>query len=401
LANGREAARNGCRDADEVAAMIPRTIFTEEHEMFRDSVRRFVEREVAPHYAQWEKDARVPREVWLKAGAAGLLLCDAPEEYGGQGGDFRHSVIVMEELGLVGATGVFFSLHSDIVAPYIVKYGAEQLKRQWLHRMASGAAIGAIAMTEPSAGSDLQAIRTTAVRDGDDYVISGQKVFISNGQTADLVIVACKTDPSQGAKGMSLIVVETDRPGFRRGRQLKKIGMHAQDTSELFFDGVRVPAANILASEGQGFALLMNELSQERLTQAVRAVTACEAALGWTIDYVTQRKAFGKPIAAFQNTQFKLADLKAKIVAQRVLVDRCIELHLDKKFDSVDAAMAKMTTTELQAEVVDECLQLHGGYGYMTEYPIARAFADARFTRIAGGSIEVMKTIIARSLFAR
>lgn len=381
--------------------MIPRTLFSSDHDMFRDTARRFVEREIAPHYVQWERDARVPRDVWLKAGATGLLLCDVPEDYGGQGGDFRHSVIVMEELGRVGAMGVFFSLHSDIVAPYILKYGSEQLKRQWLGRMASGEAIGAIAMTEPSAGSDLQAIRTTAVRDGDDYVISGQKVFISNGQTADLVIVACKTDPAQGARGMSLIVVETDRPGFRRGRQLKKIGMHSQDTSELFFDAVRVPAGNILAAEGQGFALLMNELAQERLTQAVRAIAACEAALSWTIDYVTQRHAFGKPLAAFQNTQFKIAEMKAKIVAQRVLVDRCIELHLEKKFDSVDAAMAKMTTTELQCEVVDECLQLHGGYGYMTEFPIARAFADARFTKIAGGSIEVMKTIIARSLFAR
>lgn len=381
--------------------MIPRTLFSPEHEMFRDTARRFVEREIAPHYYQWEQDERVPREVWLKAGATGLLLCDVPEEYGGMGGDFRHSVIVMEELGRAGATGVFFSLHSDIVAPYILKYGSEQLKRAWLNRMATGEAIGAIAMTEPSAGSDLQAIRTTAVREGDDYVISGQKVFISNGQTADLVIVACKTDPTQGAKGMSLIVVETDRPGFRRGRQLKKIGMHSQDTSELFFDQLRVPVSNILAAEGQGFALLMNELAQERLTQAVKAVAACEAALAWTIDYVTQRHAFGKPIAAFQNTQFKIAEMKAKIVAQRVLVDRCIELHLERKFDSVDAAMAKMTTTELQCEVVDECLQLHGGYGYMTEFPIARAYADARYTKIAGGPIEVMKTIIARSLFAR
>jgi len=267
--------------------------------------------------------------------------------------------------------------------------------------MASGEAIGAIAMTEPSAGSDLQAIRTTARRDGDDYVINGQKVFISNGQQADLVIVACKTDATKGAKGMSLIVVEGDRPGFRRGRQLKKLGIHSQDTSELFFEDVRVPAANLLGNEGQGFTLLMNELSQERLTQAVRAITSSEAALRWTIDYVQQRHAFGKPIAAFQNTQFKLAGLKAEIMAQRVLVDRCIELHLKREFDSVDAAMAKMTTTELQARVVDECLQLHGGYGYMTEFPIARAFVDARYARIAGGSIEVMKTIIARSLFGR
>ncbi|MGE0424167.1 MAG: acyl-CoA dehydrogenase family protein [Reyranellaceae bacterium] len=381
--------------------MIPRTLFPADYEIFRDSVRRFVAEEITPHYVQWEHDARVPREVWLKGGAAGLLCCEVPEEYGGPGGDFLHSVVVMEELADAGATGVFFGLHSDIVAPYILKYGSPQQKKQWLTRMASGEAIGAIAMTEPSAGSDLQAIRTTARRDGDDYVINGQKVFISNGQQADLVIVACKTDATKGAKGMSLIVVEGDRPGFRRGRQLKKLGIHSQDTSELFFEDVRVPAANILGSEGQGFTLLMNELSQERLTQAVRAITASEAALRWTIDYVQQRQAFGKPIAAFQNTQFKLAGLKAEIVAQRVLVDRCIELHLKREFDSVDAAMAKMTTTELQARVVDECLQLHGGYGYMTEFPIARAFVDARYARIAGGSIEVMKTIIARSLFGR
>lgn len=246
--------------------MIPRTLFPADYEIFRDSVRRFVAEEITPHYVTWEQQARVPREVWLKGGAAGLLCCEVPEEYGGPGGDFLHSVVVMEELADAGATGVFFGLHSDIVAPYILKYGSPQQKKQWLTRMASGEAIGAIAMTEPSAGSDLQAIRTTARRDGDDYVINGQKVFISNGQQADLVIVACKTDATKGARGMSLIVVEGDRPGFRRGRQLKKLGIHSQDTSELFFEDVRVPAANILGNEGQGFTLLMNELSQERLT---------------------------------------------------------------------------------------------------------------------------------------
>ena len=381
--------------------MIPRTLFSPDHEMFRDSVRKFVEKEIVPFYPQWERDAAIPREVWRKGGAAGLLLCDAPAEFGGQGGDFLHSTIVMEEITRAGAMGVFFSLHSDIVAPYIVKYGTPAQKQTWLPRMASGDAIGAIAMTEPSAGSDLQAIRTTAIRDGDDYVITGQKVFISNGQTADVVIVACKTDPAAGAKGMSLVLVEGDRPGFRRGRQLKKIGLHSQDTSELFFDAVRVPATNILQAEGRGFAMLMSELAQERLTQAIRAVTASEAALDWTVAYVQDRKAFGKPISAFQNTQFVLAALKAEIVAQRVFVDRCIELHLKREFDAVDAAMAKLLTTELQARVVDECLQLHGGYGYMTEYPIGRAWADARYARIAGGSIEVMKTIIGRSLFGR
>jgi acyl-CoA dehydrogenase len=381
--------------------MIPRTIFSEEHEIFRTTVRRFVADEIVPHYLDWERDGVVPRALWRKAGAAGLLLCNAPEEFGGQGGDFLHSAVVMEELTRAGANGVFFHLHSDIVAPYLVKYGSAAQKQQWLPRFASGEAIGAIAMTEPSAGSDLQAIRTTARREGDTYVIDGQKVFISNGQTADLVIVATKTDPTQGARGMSLVLVETDRPGFRRGRNLDKIGLHAQDTSELFFDSVRVPVANVLGGEGQGFGLLMNELAQERLTQAVRAVTAAEVALEWTVDYVQQRHAFGKPIAAFQNTQFVLAGLKAEIVAQRAFVDRCLELHLRGAFDAVDAAMAKITTTELQCRVVDQCLQLFGGYGYMIEFPIARAWADARYGKIAGGSIETMKLIIGRSLFGR
>ena len=381
--------------------MIPRTIFSEEHNIFRDSVRRFVEQEIVPHYVQWDRDGMVPRDVWRKAGMAGMLLCNAPAEHGGQGGDFLHSAIVMEELARVGANGVFFHLHSDIVAPYLVKYGSAVQKQTWLPRFASGEAIGAIAMTEPSAGSDLQAIRTTARRDGEDYVVSGQKVFISNGQTADLVIVAVKTDPTQGARGMSLILVETDRPGFRRGRKLAKLGLHAQDTSELFFDDVRVPAANLLGGEGQGFVLLMNELAQERLTQAVRAVTASEASLEWTVTYVQERQAFGKPIAAFQNTQFVLAGLKADIVAQRAFVDRCLELHLQGAFDAVDAAMAKITTTELQCRVVDQCLQLFGGYGYMHEFPIGRAFADARYGKIAGGSIETMKLIIGRSLLGR
>jgi acyl-CoA dehydrogenase len=381
--------------------MIPRTLFAEEHEIFRRSVRRFIAEEITPHHAQWEKDGIVPRALWRKAGAAGLLCTAIPSEHGGMGGDFRMSLVVLEELGLAAASGPFFSLHSDIVAPYLLRYGSAAQKARFLPGMASGEVIGAIAMTEPSGGSDLQAMRTYARRDGGDYVINGQKVFISNGQLADLVILACKTDPAEGAKGISLILVETHRQGFKRGRRLEKIGLKAQDTSELFFEDLRVPAENLLGAEGRGFAQLMTELPQERLIQAARAVVMCEAALGWTIDYTSERKAFGQPIAAFQNTQFKLAEMAAEIAMARVFVDRLTELHLDGKLDAVDAAIAKLTTTELQGRVMDECLQLFGGYGYMWEYPIARAWADARQSRIAGGSIEIMKQIIARSLVGR
>ncbi|HEX3498322.1 MAG TPA: acyl-CoA dehydrogenase family protein [Stellaceae bacterium] len=380
--------------------MIPRTLFSEEHAIFRDSVRRFIATEITPYHAQWEKDGAVPRALWRKAGAAGLLCTAVPEDYGGMGGDFLMSLVVLEELGLAAASGPFFTLHSDIVAPYLVKYGSEAQKRRFLPGMASGEIIGAIAMTEPSGGSDLQRIRTGAIRDDDDYVINGQKVFISNGQLANLVIVACKTDPREAAKGISLVLVETDRPGFA-SRRLEKIGLKAQDTSELFFADVRVPISNLLGGEGRGFAQLMTELPQERLIQAARAVIMCEAALGWTIDYVTGRQAFGQRIADFQNTQFKLAELKAEIAQARVFVDRLTELLLAGALDAVDAAIAKLTTTELQGRVMDECLQLFGGYGYMWEYPIARAWADARQSRIAGGTIEVMKHIIGRSLVGK
>jgi acyl-CoA dehydrogenase len=381
--------------------VIPRTLFGEEHAIFRETVRRFVASEITPHHAQWEKDGVVPRALWRKAGAAGLLLTAAPEDYGGMGGDFRMSLVVLEELGLAGATGPFFNLHSDIVAPYILRYGSEAQKWRWLPPMASGKVIGAIAMTEPSGGSDLQRMRTTAIRDGDDFIINGQKVFISNGQLADLVILACKTDPREGARGVSLILVETDRPGFTKGRRLEKIGLKAQDTSELFFADLRVPAANLLGGEGRGFAQLMTELAQERLIQAAKAVVACEAALQWTIAYTTEREAFGQTLASFQNTQFVLAQLHAETVMARVLVDRLTEVHLKGELDAVDGAIAKLTTTELQGKVMDQCLQLFGGWGYMWEYPIARAWADARQSRIAGGSIEVMKHIIGRSLVGR
>lgn len=378
--------------------MIPRTLFSEEHEIFRDMVRRYVAAEIMPHHAQWEKEGIVPREVWRKAGAAGLLCTGVPEEYGGMGGTFLHSTILVEEMARAGATAPTFYLHSEIVAPYLVAYGTEEQKLNWLPRMATGEVITALGMTEPSGGSDLQGMKTVALRDGDEYVINGQKVFITAGFNADLLVLACKTDPKLGAKGVSLILVETDRPGFQRGRKLEKIGCKGQDTAELFFADLRVPVANLLGTEGRGFIQLMSELPQERLVQAIRAVSSSEAALEWTTDYVVERKMFGQVLADFQNTQFKLAEMKAEITAQRVFLDRCIALHLERKLDAVDAAMLKLTTTELQGRVMDQCLQLFGGWGYMWEYPIARAFVDARLGRIGGGSVEVMKQIIARSL---
>ncbi|MBN9562074.1 MAG: acyl-CoA dehydrogenase family protein [Alphaproteobacteria bacterium] len=381
--------------------MIPRELFGEEHEIFRHTVRRFVEQEVSPHHAAWEDSGVVPRSAWLKAGEAGLLCCAIPAEYGGMGGDFLHSTVVIEELARAGATGPAFSLHSDIVAPYIFHYGTEAQKRKWLPPMATGEALAAIAMTEPSGGSDLQGIRTVARRDGDDFVISGQKVFITNAQGADVIVVACKTDLAARAKGISLFLVEKDRPGLGLGRLLKKVGCKAMDTSELFFDQVRVPMANLLGEENRGFYQLMSELAQERLIQAVRATATAEAALQWTIDYVSQREAFGRTIGDFQNTQFTLAEVHAEIALCRAYVDRCVALHLNQGLDAVDAAVAKMTCTEMQGRILDRCLQLFGGWGYMWELPIARAFADARMARIAGGSIEVMKHIIGRNIMGK
>ena len=381
--------------------MIPRTLFAEHHDQFREQVRRFVERELAPHHAAWEEAGVVPREAWRKAGAAGLLCCAIPEAYGGMGGDFLHSAIVIEEMSRAGITGPAFSLHSDIVAPYLLHYGTEAQKRRWLPAMARGEVLAAVAMTEPQGGSDLQAMRTTALRDGEDYVVNGRKIYITNAQGADLIVLAAKTDPAARAKGVSLILVETDRPGFARGKPLKKVGCKAMDTSELFLDDLRVPVANLLGEEGRGFAQLMTELAQERLVQAVRGIAAAEAALAWTIDYTTGRSAFGQTVADFQNTQFRLAEMRAEIAVQRVFVDRCMEVHLQGKLDAVDAAIAKLQATELQGSVMDRCVQLHGGAGYMWEYPIARAWADARMTRIAGGSVEVMKQIIARSILPK
>jgi acyl-CoA dehydrogenase len=381
--------------------MIPRTLFSPEHEAFRDTVRRFVAEHVMPYHADWEREGQVPRSLWKKAGELGLLLCNAPQEYGGLGGDFLHSAILIEEMARAGATGPTFYLHSDIVAPYLVDFGTEEQKRKWLPRMASGEVVVALGMSEPSGGSDVQSIRTQAIRDGDEYVVNGQKVFITNGHSADLLLLACKTDPKQKARGVSLLLVETDRAGFTRGRRLEKIGCKAQDTSELFFSDMRVPVSNLLGGEGGGFAILMTQLAQERLIQAIRAVSAAEAALEWTREYAADRKMFGQTLADFQNTRFTIADLHAQVLAQRVFVDRCMELHLQGALDPVDAAACKLVTTDLQFKVMDQCLQFFGGWGYMWEYPIARAFADARMCRIGGGTAEVMKQIVANSLLPK
>lgn len=379
--------------------MIPRTIFREEHEIFRRTVRHFMETEVAPFHAQWEQDGIVPRGLWLKAGAAGLLCCTVPEEYGGLGLDYLFDVVVFEELWRVGASGPGFMIHTDLVASYILAFGSDDQKRRWLPKMVTGEIIGALGMTEPHAGSDLKAIRTRAIREGDDFVINGQKVFISNGQSCDLIVLAAKTDASAGAHGVSLIVVEADMQGFRRGRNLEKLGMRAQDTSELFFEDMRVPASNLLGQEGRGFAQMMTKLAQERLAQAVRSMAAIETIIAWTVDYTAERKAFGTNIASFQNTQFVLADLAARATAARVLTDRCIELFMAGALDATAAATAKLVVCELHCETADKCLQLFGGWGYMWEYPICRAYADARVVKIAGGSVEIMKMLIARKLY--
>jgi acyl-CoA dehydrogenase len=378
--------------------MVERTLFSEEHEIFRESVRRFMEKELAPHHEEWEEKGEVPRWAWKRAGEQGFLCVAIPEQWGGVGADRRYSIILMEEQSRLNLTGLGFPLHSDIVAPYIDHYGTPEQKLRWLPKMATGDYVAGIAMTEPGGGSDLQAIRTTAARDGDEYVISGQKTFITNGQTADLFLVACKTDRSQGAKGISLIVVETDRPGFQRGRRLKKLGTKAQDTSELFFNEVRVPISNLIGEEGRGFAYMMQELAWERMHVGIQAVSCCEAALEWTIDYTRNRKAFGKSVIDFQNTRFQLAEMKTEVQVGRIFLDRCLELVLENKLDTTTAAMVKLWTSEMQGKVLDALLQLHGGYGFMWEYPITRAYADARVQRIYAGTNEIMKELIGRTL---
>ena len=380
--------------------MIPRTIFEPEHEQFRESVRKFLETHAVPFHAQWEKDGQIDRKFWYKAGEMGFLAPSVPEEYGGMGLDFRYNTVLDEELIKLGLTGPGFGLHNNITVPYLINFGSEAQKQKYLPKCLSGETIVSIAMTEPGTGSDLQGVKTTAVLDGDEYVINGSKTFITNGQLADLVIVVCKTDPNAGAKGISLLLVETGTPGFEKGTNLEKIGLKAQDTSELFFQDVRVPKENLLGEEGMGFVYLMQELPQERLYIATAGTADMESILQQTVDYVKERKAFGQPIANFQNTQFKLAQLDAEISAMRVFVDRCVELLVQGKLDAVTASKAKMLASDLQCKVIDECLQLHGGYGYMWEYPVARAYADARINRILGGTNEVMKIIISRELLA-
>ncbi len=378
--------------------MIPRTLFSPEHETFRDSVRRFMDEEVKPHDERWQEQGYVDREVWLKAGANGFLCASMPEEYGGAGADKRYSVVLMEEQARANNSSLGFGLHSEIVAPYLLHYGSEHLKKKYLPKMATGEAIAAIAMSEPGAGSDLQGVKTSAIRKAGRYLLNGSKTFITNGWHSDLVIVVAKTDPAKGAKGTSLLVVDTTMKGFTKGRRLKKVGLKGQDTAELFFDNVEVPAENLLGQENNGFAYLMQELPWERLQIAIGAVAKCEAALGWTIDYVRDRKVFGQPVATYQNTRFKLAELASETQIARVFVDKCIELLLAGKLDTATASMAKYWCTDLECKLIDECVQLHGGYGYMWEFPIARAYVDARVQRIYGGTNEIMKELITRSI---
>ena len=373
---------------------------TEDLQIFSDSVGKFFEKELAPHVDKWEKQEIVDRDAWTKTGEAGILCASMPEEFGGGGGTFAHEAIIIDQMGKKGIAGFGASLHNAIIAPYINEYGSEEQKQKWLPKMATGELVGAIAMTEPGTGSDLQSIKTTAKLDGNEYVVNGSKTFITNGQTANLIIVVAKTDPNAGAKGTSLVIVETDEvEGFKRGRNLDKIGQKSQDTSELFFDNVRVPTSNVLGhEEGQGFIQLMQQLPSERLQIGLQGVAAMDYALEETIAYVKERKAFGKAVMDFQNTQFKLAECKTKATVAKVFCDYCTGLLLEGKLDASTASMAKYWVSDMQCEVIDECLQLFGGYGYMNEYPIARMYRDARVQKIYGGTNEVQKILISRTL---
>ncbi len=379
---------------------MDRTLFNEEHELFRQSFKKFVEREVVPHQPRWNEAHIVDRETWRKAGDGGFLCPWMEPEHGGAGGDFVHSVVVMEELAKVYESGFAMSLHSDIIVPYIHEFGSDAQKQRWLPGCASGELITAIAMTEPGTGSDLASIATTARRDGDHYVLNGAKTFISNGILCDLCIVAAKTDPdpANAHKGLSLIVVEADMPGFIKGKKLAKMGMPSQDTAELAFEDCRVPVANRLGEEGSGFMMLMKKLQQERLCVAIGAQANAEQVLADTLVYVQERKAFGKPIAAFQNTKFKLAECATKVEVGRAFLDKLIAEHVAGKFVVKESSMAKLWQTEMLGEVVDECLQFFGGYGYMLEYPVTRAYMDARVQRIFAGTNEIMKVIIAKQM---
>lgn len=382
-----------------LANMLPRTLFSTDHDSFRETVRRFYEKEVVPNIEKYEQQQHVDRELWNKAGELGLLCATMPEVYGGSGVDRLYSMILIEEQAYAMDSSTGFSLHSDIVANYIYNFGNEQQKQQWLPKMASGETITAIAMTEPGTGSDLQAVRTSAVSDGDEYIINGSKIFITNGYLCDMAIVVCKTgDSDKGSANLSLIMVEANRVGFSKGKPLNKIGMKGQDTCELFFDNVRVPKSNLLGAEGLGFMMLMKELAWERLIVAIICQAGAEAAFAHTVQYTKDRKAFNKPIAAFQNTRFKLAELRTEIDFCRAYLDRCMELELQQKLGIDAAAAAKYKISDMFSNVVDECLQLHGGYGYMMEYPIARAYIDHRANRIYAGTNEIMKELISRSL---
>ncbi len=377
-----------------------RTLFTAEHEMFRDSFRKFVEREISPFHPTWEREGRVPRDLFRVAGEAGFLCISAPEAHGGSGvDDFRFNVVIGEEVQRAGVagSGLGLTLHNDITLPYILR-GTEEQKARWLPGMVRGDLITAIAMTEPGMGSDLASMTTTAIRDGDHYVVNGSKTFITNGINSDIVVTAVKTDPSERHRGISLLVIEDGMEGFERGRNLEKLGLHAQDTAELFFHDVRVPFTNRLGDEGTGFLQLVQNLPQERLSIAVAGLAAAQQALAWTLEYCTDRRAFGQPIGTFQNSRFKLAEIRTELEVGQAFLDRCVVAHMEGELTAEEAAMAKWWCTELQKRVVDECVQLHGGYGYMLEFPIARAYADARVQTIYGGTTEIMKEIIGRSL---
>jgi alkylation response protein AidB-like acyl-CoA dehydrogenase len=382
--------------------MIERQLYSPDHIAFADAFERFMDKEIAPFHEAWEEQGYVDRDVWRKAGENGFLCMTMPDEYGGSGADRLYSVAQMEALARRGFSGIGFGLHSEIVAPYILHYGTEAQKQKYLPLLATGEMVGAIAMSEPAAGSDLQGVKTTAIRQADgSYLLNGSKTFITNGWHADLVVVVAKTDPAAGAKGTSLLLVERGMPGFEKGKRLKKVGMKAQDTSELFFDNVRVPADNLLggeAYEGKGFICLMEQLPWERLQIAIGAVASAQAAIDWTVQYVKDRKVFGQPVASYQNTRYTLAEMQTEVQVARVFVDKCSELVLKDQLDTATASMAKYWCSDLQCKVIDECVQLHGGYGYMWEYPIARAWADARVQRIYGGTNEIMKEVISRHM---
>lgn len=381
--------------------MIERTLFNAEHEAFRDSFRRFLAKEVAPHHEAWEEQGYVDREVWRKAGENGFLGMSLPEAYGGAAADKLFSVVQIEEISAAGFTGLGFGLHNEIVAPYILHYGTEEQKHKYLPKMVTGEIVGAIAMTEPSAGSDLQGVKATAIRQSDHFVLNGSKTFITNGWHADIVVVVAKTNPAAGAKGTSLLMVERGMAGFEKGKRLKKLGLKAQDTSELFFDNVKVPADHLLGGEAQlnrGFICLMEQLPWERLQIAIQAIAAAQSAIDWTVAYAKERQVFGQAVAAYQNTRYTLAELQTQVQVARVFVDKCTDLLMHGKLDTATASMAKYWTSDLQCKVMDECVQLFGGYGYMWEYPITRAYADARVQRIYGGTNEIMKEVISRSM---